>query len=310
MIIIKILITVASGFIGSTVVNNLYAEYTDIRAIDNFSIGTVKQIKKINVNKMDVKNKKDVNNMVKDVDIIIHFAGMTGIPLCANNPQKAAENNFVGTKNLIDAAIEEGVSKFIYASSFAVYGHPPKMITENSPIKPVSVYGNLRRACEHLVNAADELYDMSALIFRQSNMFGKGLCEKRSLINILADRILDKKPMKIFGDGTQVRNFLHVRDTAESYKIAIESGISGTYNLGGYENISVNEVVKIANEVSEDVLGYTVPVEYYKDRGPGKKEVDLDEFTYDISKLKNDTDFDPKLTVRDAFYELLDANKS
>ncbi|GAB6137397.1 NAD-dependent epimerase/dehydratase family protein [Halanaerobaculum tunisiense] len=301
----KILVTGAAGFIGSTVVDTLYPDFKDIRAVDNFSIGTVEQIHGIEVENMDVRSEEDAKEMVKGVDVVIHFAGMTGIPLCEDKDKKAAVNNLVGTKNLVDAAVEEGVEQFIYASSFATLGNPPKYIDEDTPTEPINFYGNLRRSCEHLINAAEELYGMKSVIFRQSNMYGKGLCEKRSLINIMADKILNKEPMTVFGTGRQIRNFLHVRDTAKAYKLAIEQEASGTYNLGGYENISVNQVVETANEVAEEILGYTVPIEHLEDRGAGKKEIDLEEFTFDISKIQNELGLDPELTVRDAFYELL-----
>ncbi len=300
----KILITGAAGFIGSTLVELLRHEH-DIRAIDNFSVGDVRQVGDVTVEEMDVANKEHVEEMVRGQDVVVHLAGFTGIPVCENNPEAAAVNILVATKYVTDAAVRAGVSQLLFPSTFAVYGVPPHHITEETPRAPIGMYGNLRAGAEYILLAAQQLDGLGALIFRQSNIYGRGIAKKRSLLNILTDQVLRREPITMYGSGEQVRNFLHVRDTVQAYKLAIEKGATGIYNLGSAETLSVRTIIETVNEASQRLFGYTVPVERKPDRGAAGREVDLTDFHFDISKVQRELGFQPKLKVRDAVEELL-----
>lgn len=300
----KVLVTGAAGFIGSTLVDMLRNEH-EVRAIDNFSIGDVRQIGDVAVEDMDVTVRADVEEMVRGQDVIVHLAGMTGIPVCEKDPEGAARNILLGTKYVTDAAVAAGVKQVLFASTFAVYGIPPQHITEDTPRAPIGLYGNLRAGCEFLLLAAQQLDGLPTVIFRQSNIYGRGLAKKRSFLNILAEQALTQQPITMYGSGEQVRNFLHVRDTARAYKLAIDAGVTGLYNLGGAETISVKSIIETVNEASQRLLGYTVPVENKPDRGAANREVELTDFHFDISKVQRELGFEPELTVRDAIEELL-----
>lgn len=300
----KILITGAAGFIGSTLVELLRHEH-DVRAIDNFSIGDVRQVGDVVVEEMDVTNREHVEEMVRGRDVVVHLAGYTGIPVCENNPEAAAINILVATKYVTDASVQAGVKQLIFPSTFAVYGVPPAHITEETPRAPIGMYGNLRAGAEYVLLAAQQLDGLRTVIFRQSNIYGRGIARKRSLLNILAERVLQREPITMYGSGDQARNFLHVRDTVRAYKLAIEQGASGLYNLGGVETLSVRSIIDIVNETSQRLFGYTVPIERKPDRGAAGREVELTDFNFDISKVQRELGFQPQLTVRDAVEELL-----
>ncbi len=300
----KILVTGAGGFIGSLLVDLLRQEH-EVRAIDNFSVGDVRQVGDVTVEEMDAANPEHVEEMVAGRDVVVHLAGYTGIPVCENDPEGAARNILVATKYITDASVKAGVKQVLFPSTFAVYGVPPVHITEETPRAPIGMYGNLRAGCEYILLAARQLDGLNTLIFRQSNIYGRSIARKRSLLNILTGQVLKKEPITMYGTGEQVRNFLHVRDTALAYKLAIEQGATGLYNLGGTETISVRTIIETVNEAAERLLGYSVPVEQKPDRGAAGREVDLTEFHFDISKVQQDLGFQPSLTVRDAVEDLL-----
>lgn len=305
----KILVTGAAGFIGSTLVDILRHEH-DVRAIDNFLVGDVRQVGDVTVEEMDAANPEHVEEMVQGREVVVHLAGYTGIPVCENDPEGAARNILVATKYITDASVKAGVQQLMFPSTFAVYGLPPAHITEETPRAPIGMYGNLRAGCEYILLAAQQIEGLNTLIFRQSNIYGRGIAKKRSLLNILTDQVLKREPITMFGSGDQVRNFLHVRDTAYAYKLAIEQRATGLYNLGGVETISVRTIIDTVNATAQEMLGYTVPVERKQDRGAANREVELTDFHFDISKVQRDLGFEPSLTVRDAVQELLGVETS
>lgn len=300
----KILVTGAAGFIGSTLVDALRREH-EVRAIDNFSIGTVRQVGDVQVEQMDVAVPADAERMVEGMDVVVHLAGMTGIPSCENQPEAASRNILVATKYVADAAVRAGVKHFLFASTFAVYGATSRCVTEDTPMAPIGMYGILRAASEYHLRSAMLLEGLNVLIFRQTNIYGVGLTKKRTLLNLLTDRVLARQPMTIFGTGTQVRNFLHVLDTVTAYKLAIEKGAAGVFNLGSDEVMSVQAVVDTVNEAAERILGYTVPVEILPDRGAGNREIQVTELELDISRVKQALEFEPRYTIRSTVENLL-----
>ncbi len=300
----KILVTGAAGFIGSTLVDLLRHDH-DVRAIDNFSIGDVRQVGDVTVEEMDVTQPEQVDEMVAGREVVVHLAGYTGIPVCEKDPKGAANHILVGTKYVTDASVAAGVKQILFPSTFAVYGIPPRHITEETPRAPIGLYGNLRAGCEYVLLAAQQLDDIKTVIFRQSNIYGKGLARKRSLLNLLTEQVLKREPITMYGSGEQVRNFLHVRDTCEAYKLAILQGASGLYNLGSDETISVRSIVEMVNASAERMLGYSVPVERKPDRGAANREVELTHFHFDINKVRRELGFEPRLSVRHAVEELL-----
>lgn len=300
----KILITGAAGFIGSLLVDLLRHDH-EVRAIDNFSTGDVRHVGDVTVEEMDVAEPDHAAEMVQGQEVVVHLAGYTGIPVCENDPEGAARNILVATKHITDAAVKAGVRQMLYPSTFAVYGMPPHHITEETPRAPIGMYGNLRAGAEYVLLAAQKLDGLPVVIFRQSNIYGRSIAKKRSLLNILVEQVLKREPITMYGSGDQVRNFLHVRDTANAFKLAIDQRASGLYNLGGTETISVRSIIQTVNDAAESTLGYTVPVEQKPDRGAAGREVDLSNFHFDIGKVRRELGFEPKLTVRDAVEELL-----
>lgn len=300
----KILVTGAAGFIGSTLVDLLRHDH-DVRAIDNFSVGTVRQIGDVTVEEMDCAIPEHAEEMVRGCDVVVHLAGMTGIPQCEQHPLDASRDILVATKYVSEAAVRAGVKQFLFSSTFAVYGQASGLVTEDTPRAPIGMYGFLRTASEHLLLAAQKLDGLNVLIFRQTNIYGKGITKKNTLLNVLADRVLNHQPITIYGTGMQARNFLHVMDTVQAYKLAIEKQATGIYNLGSTETLTVKNVADIVNDAAERILGYRVPIEQKPDRGAGNREISADNFVVDISRICHDLGFSPQRTVKGTVERLL-----
>lgn len=302
-----ILLTGAAGYIGSMTLDMLKKEFLDeeIIAIDNFAVGQVKNNGEKKILKIDICNKEEVDSIMKGVEVIIHFAGVTGIQQSEDEPFKAITSNILGTKNLIDSAVNHGVKHFLYASSSAVYGEFSEEVIEENLLDPINFYGYLRKSCEDLLLLAQKQHNLKVTIFRQSNIFGKSFTNiKDTVINIFSQNILKKEALIINGSGQQVRNFLHVRDTSNAYLLALKTGTSGIYNLGSSENLSINDIAHIGNHVSKEYLGYSVPIVHQHNENY-VNEVSVLNVDYKIKKVKSILNFTPLYSVRDGFIELL-----
>ena len=299
-----LLVTGAAGYIGSMLIHELYPGVSDIRAIDDFSEGLVEQIKDIRVEKMDITDLGDVERMMEGVDTVVHLAAITGIQICEREPSRAADVNLAGVKHIIDVGARKSLRRIIFPSSFAVYGNPPEFINEQTPTAPINFYGIMKRATEDIVRSAKHSYGIEGLVFRQSNLFGKGLCRKRSLINAMTARALSGEPLTVIGTGEQVRDFVHVRDVVWAYRRALETGLTGLHHLGAGVSTSVNEVVRTIAAVAREVRGIDVQIVRQEKRVQGKQEVDA-AFHFDISSLRERFGYEPNLTVEDAVRELM-----
>ena len=299
-----LLVTGAAGFLGSMLVNELYPEVREIRAVDDFSEGVVDRIKDIRVEHMDVSVADDVERMMEGVDTVVHFAAITGIVSCEEDPARANEVNLTAVKLILDIGARKGLKRILFPSSFAVYGNPPEEITEETPTAPVNYYGILKRATEDIVRSAEHNYGIQSLVFRQSNVFGRGLCRKRSLINLMTQKALSGEPLTVVGTGEQVRDFVHVRDVVGMYYRALQKRHTGLYHLGAGVSTSVNEVFETIARVVGEERGIDVQIVRADRRVQGNQEV-VGTFHFDISRTRNELGYEPKYTIEDAVRELI-----
>jgi len=245
-----ILVTGGAGFIGSHLVDKLVSEGYKVRIIDNLSSGRLENIAHHKNNPSveiiigDLKRIEDVQKAVDGVDTIFHFAANPEVKVSTTNPEIHFNENIVATFNLLEAMRKRGVKELIFASSSSVYGEPEKIpVDEMAPVRPVSVYGASKAACENLIYAYSRLYGIRAVILRYANVVGPRL--RHGVIWDLINK-LRKNPseLEILGDGMQVRSYIYIDDAVEAIITAWRKTNNSfeVYNVASEDFITVNEV--------------------------------------------------------------------
>lgn len=296
-----ILVTGAAGYVGSHLINKLledekFADY-EIVGIDNFLVGNkenyelIKKDKRVNLMYGDVCD-KDVAKFLKDVEIVYHLAAISGVVPCNKNPMLAFKVNVGGTLNLLEESIKNDVECFVYPSSAAVYGEiNGNLARENLPLNPLNNYGAMKASCEALCRAYYNSYGLKTVILRFTNIYGVGVYPKwRTVVTNFILRALRDEPLIIHGSGEQKRDFIHIDDVVEIYKL-ISPKASGIFNAGSGYTASVKELANIVAEIAKE-KGIEVKIKF-----EGARESKERTFAYDVSRIKS-LGFEPKYDIR------------
>ena len=229
-----ILITGGAGFIGANLVQYLL-EQTELRlrVLDNFSTGRRAYIEKIlsdsadgqarvELLEGDVCNPQLANAAVQGVTAVVHLAARTSVVDSLENPWDDFRTNAVGTLNLLEACRKRGIERFVYASSNAVLGEQEPPIDETKVPKPLSPYGAAKLAGEALCSAYYHSFGIRAISLRFANVYGPFSEHKSSVIAAFLRRAKEGKPLIIYGDGSQTRDFIHAHDICQAIERALE----------------------------------------------------------------------------------------
>ena len=250
----SVLVTGGAGFIGSNIVDGLIEEGHKVIVVDNLSTG-----KKENLNEeaefyqLDIRD-QGLEKVFKQYDIthVIHHAAQIDVQHSIKDPLFDAQNNILGTINVLEMAKKYKVEKIIYASSAAVYGEPDYLpVDEEHPIKAMSPYGITKHTPEHYIKMYSELYNLKYTIFRYSNVYGPRQDPKGEggVVSIFVDKILAEERPVIFGDGQQTRDFIHVYDIVKANLLSLEKGDNVLINISTESRDSVNDLVEYLNEI-------------------------------------------------------------
>jgi len=252
----KALVTGGAGFIGSNLVALLMQHDVSVRVLDNISTGYKKNLPldKIELVEGDVRDTALVKQACAGVDVIFHLAAHIGNVKSLNNPQEDSEINVVGTVNVLEGARHNNVKRVVYSSSAAIFGELKTMpIAEDHPQEPDSPYGVSKLAAEKQVLCFGKLYGFGVVCLRYFNVYGvhQRYDAYGNVIPIFADRLFTGKPLTIYGDGEQTRDFVNVKDVARvNFLAATQEAASGVYNVGCGENITINQLVKYVQQAS------------------------------------------------------------
>ena len=222
----KILITGGAGFIGSHLSDALLAAGHEITIIDDLSSGTKDFLpKEAEFLKMDIRDEK-LTDIFKErhFDIIYHEAAQTMVPASIDNPYLDADINISGMLRVLEAARKTDVQKIIFSSSAAVYGDNPALpLTENLIPAPSSFYGLTKWMTEKYLALYHKIYELSYTVLRYSNVYGprQGADGEGGVIYIFAKSLAENKPITIFGDGRQTRDFISVHDVVSANLAAL-----------------------------------------------------------------------------------------
>jgi len=245
----KILISGSSGQVGSYLVEHFSKKY-DVVGLDIKKSG-IPKVDEVTV-LGDIRDKEKVNDLVKDVDAIIHAAAQLNIKFSLDNPIIDANINIAGTLNLLEAARKnKNIYKFVYLSSSVVYGNPQYLpIDENHPLNPLSPYGVSKMTAERYCLLFNKLFGLPAVCVRPFNIYGSREDPKSAYVSIVskfADMVRNNQPLIIYGDGKQMRDLVHVKDVVSFIEILLErqDTIGEVYNLGSGKPTTVLELAKL-----------------------------------------------------------------
>jgi UDP-glucose 4-epimerase len=246
----KTLVTGGAGFLGRHVVRELIRAGHEVTVFDlgkpddfefdcHFVTG-------------DLADYPGLQELVSDIDVIYHFAGLSDIDECARRPLDAVRNNIMATTHLLEAARVASVKRFIFASSAYVFSNAGY------------VYRTSKRACEDLIHDYSELFGLPYTILRYGSLYGEGADSRNSIYELLRQAIVDKR-IVYHGDGDEVREFIHVQDAAESsVKILAEEYENTHLILTGVEKMTYLELLTMVKELMNNEIEIVIEPSHRK----------------------------------------------
>ena len=258
----KILVTGGAGFIGSHVTESLVNRGGQVVVLDDLSGGFQENV---------VSGAEFVQGSINDNDLMMEIFAKYKFEYVFHLAAYAAEglshfikrfnynNNLLGSMNLLNASVNNGVKCFVFTSSIAVYGASPQLpMTEETPAHPEDSYGIAKLAVEQELKICKEMFDLDYIIFRPHNVFGErqNIGDKyRNVVGIFMNQILQGKPMSVFGDGKQTRAFSYIDDVAPiiANSIEVPDAYNQVFNIGADQHYSVNELAEaVARAMGEE----------------------------------------------------------
>jgi UDP-glucose 4-epimerase len=245
---VRALVTGGAGFIGSTLVDALLAAGHDVTVVDDLSRGRREQVNSAAaLHILDVTS-SDIGPLVADVapDVVFHQAAQIDVRRSVAEPRFDTEVNVLGTVNVLQACVDAGVRRVVYASSGgAIYGDTDARPTrEDHPPSPASHYGAAKLCGEIYGGVYQQLYGLEFVALRYANVYGprQDPHGEAGVVAIFARRLLRGEPVIINGDGMQTRDYVYVDDVVSANLCAAQTQTLGPYNIGTAEEIDVNDV--------------------------------------------------------------------
>ena len=291
----KYVVTGGAGFIGSNIVKKLVSKGNNVTVIDNLYTGKESNLEavkdKIIFLKDSILNIDLLEKEMKNIDGVFHQAALASVQDSFSKPDEYHNVNVNGTENILKMAKKNNF-KVVYASSSSVYGNPEKIpIKESDSKNPINPYAETKLKKEELAVKYSKI-GVKVIGLRYFNVFGNGQSkEYAGVIKLFLERIQNKLPPKINGDGLQARDFVFVEDVANANIMAMESNVDHAFfNVGTNTNISVTELahlmIKAANLDIKPIFGAAL-------KGDVKITI------ADISLIKKSLGWNPTITIEE-----------
>ena len=243
-----------AGFLGSHVADVLSSLNYSVKIFDCYQSLYTKEGQEMIIG--DIMNLEELILQLKGVDIVYHFAGMADIHEANQNPIEAVKHNILGTTNILEACIKNEVERFIFASTVYVY-------SEHG-----GVYRSCKQASELLIENYNKLYDLNFTILRFGSLYGKR-ANKFNWINKIIRQALKEGKMQREGNGEEVRDYIHVKDAAQSCVDMLDKKYENEYiMLTGSQRIKIKDLLIMINEILEN----KITIEYLNIRMEGHYE--------------------------------------
>jgi len=255
----RIVVTGGAGFIGSHLVDALATGGCTVTVFDDLSSGTLKNIQprlesdKVCFAKGDIRNERQVQESLRNADIVFHLAALTSVSYSIEKPMLTNEVNVGGTRNLLEASIRSNVKRFVYVSSCAVYGNPQYVpIDENHPMYPMSPYADSKVKAEEHCKTYQKEHGLKTVILRLFNVYGPR--QTYNLYSGVISKFIEelrkgKRPL-IYGDGQQTRDFVHVSDVVQALLLSAsaDEAVGQAFNIGSGDSVTINRLYQLIRE--------------------------------------------------------------
>ena len=303
----KVLITGGLGFIGSNLARALVAQGAEVTLVDSlipqyggnsFNVDDIRD--KVTVNVCDVRDPFAMAYLLKEKDFLFNLAGQTSHIDSMSDPKTDLEINAAAQLSILEACrmANPGI-KIVFASTRQLYGKPDYLpVDEKHPIRPVDVNGINKLAGEWYHLLYNNVYGIRACALRLTNTYGPGMRVKdarQTFLGIWVRLLLEGKPIKVFGDGLQLRDFNYVDDCVEALLLAGASDNANgkVYNLGSTEVVGLKVLAEMMIE-----LGYGGTLELVP-FPPERKVIDIGDYYSDFSLITQELGWQPKVGLRE-----------
>jgi UDP-glucose 4-epimerase len=300
---VRVVVTGAAGFIGSHLVERLLAQGHEVTAVDAFVDYYPRAVKEGNLRQARAAGPRfalvegalqslDLRPLLSGAERVYHLAAQAGVRASWGREfERYTEHNVLATQRLLEAAVEAGVPRLVYASSSSVYGDSEALpLREDSPCRPVSPYGVTKLAAEHLCHLYARNLGLPVISLRYFTVYGPRQRPDMAFHRFLkASR--DGRPLTVFGDGSQTRDFTYIEDIMAATLAAAEEGRPGrSYNVGGGERVALNDVLCLVREVTGR------PLEVRREE---PQKGDMRDTFADTSAARRDLGFEPMVALRE-----------
>lgn len=311
----NILVTGGAGFIGSNFIHYMLKNYETYKIINYDALtysGNLNNVKSIQENpnysfvKGKIQNGELLEHVVKerDVQVIVNFAAESHVDRSIENPIPFYDTNVIGTVTLLELVKKYSHIKLVQVSTDEVYGSLGKTgkFTEETPLAPNSPYSSSKASSDMIALSYYETYQLPVIITRCSNNYGPYQYPEK-LIPLMVTNVLEGKKLPLYGDGLNVRDWLHVTDHCSAIDTVLHKGCVGeVYNIGGNNektNIDVVEqIIKLLGKTKKDI-------EFVTDRlGHDRR------YAIDAQKMKNEFEWEPKYTFEQGLKETVEWYKN
>ena len=301
----RYIVTGGAGFIGSSIVKKLVARGDDVTVIDNLNTGKEENLKsvidKITFLKDSILNRELLEKQSQNIDGIFHQAALASVQDSFSKLDEYHDVNVNGTENILKLA-KKNDFRVVYASSSSIYGNPERIpIKESDKKNPINPYAETKLKKEQLAIKYSEM-GVKVIGLRYFNVFGKGQSkEYAGVLKLFLERIRDKLPPKINGDGTQFRDFVYVEDVADANIMSMDSDINhGFYNVGTNTSITILDLAKTIIKSS----GLDIQPIF----GPALKG-DVQRTIANIDLIKEEIGWEPTILLEKWIEEIISMNK-
>jgi len=302
----KVLVTGGAGFIGSHIVDALVERGYQVVVVDDLSTG-----RRENVNPAAAFYQTDICSPELErifererPEIVSHQAAQTVIQRSSEDPFFDAEQNILGSLNLILLCVRYGVKKLVYASSAGVYGEPQyRPVDENHPVAPISYYGISKHTVEHYLHVCHLDTSLSYAVLRYSNVYGPRQNPKgeAGVVAIFSRQMLQGERPTIFGKGDKTRDYIYVADVVMANLLVMERNVNGVYNIGTGVETTDQEMF----DILAGLTGYRGDPHY----APVRKG-EIYRICLDCSKAKKELGWQPRFPLREGLTETVNYYRS